>query len=79
MTSATEAPGPTAVTPAAGRPRAALVAFGFMWLGQFVSLVGSGFTRFAFGVWVYRETGSVTQFALIALSAGLPGILLSPR
>jgi MFS family permease len=63
---------------ALGRPATGPAAFGLMWMGHLLSLVGSGFTRFAFGVWVYRETGSVTQFALIALSAGLPGLLLSP-
>lgn len=53
-------------------------AFAVLWVGQFVSLVGSGLTRFALGVWVYQETGSVTRFALIALAASLPALLLSP-
>ena len=46
--------------------------------GQFVSLVGSGLTGFALGVWVYLQTGSVTQFALISIFAMLPGIIFSP-
>ncbi|MEM8530407.1 MAG: amino acid adenylation domain-containing protein, partial [Chloroflexota bacterium] len=46
--------------------------------GQFVSLVGSGLTGFALGVWVYLQTGSVTQFALISVFAMLPGIIFSP-
>jgi len=49
-----------------------------IWAGQLVSLVGSGLTGFALGVWVYQRTGSVTQFALISLSTALPGILFSP-
>lgn len=52
--------------------------FWTMWVGQFVSLVGTTFTRFAFGVWVYQQTHSATQFSLIALTAGLPSLLLAP-
>jgi DHA3 family macrolide efflux protein-like MFS transporter len=48
-----------------------------VWLGQLVSLVGSGLTSFTLGVWVYERTGSVTQYALIGLSAVLPSIALS--
>lgn len=53
-------------------------AFGLMWLGQLVSLVGSGLTRFALGVWVYERTGSAAQFTLITLFAFLPGLLAAP-
>jgi len=49
-----------------------------VWLGQTVSLIGSGLTSFALGVWVFQRTGSVTQFALIGLFSVLPRILLSP-
>jgi DHA3 family macrolide efflux protein-like MFS transporter len=53
-------------------------AFLTLLLGQVVSLLGSGLTSFALGVWVYQRTGSVTQFALIAFFTSLPGIVLSP-
>lgn len=49
-----------------------------IWGGQLVSLVGSGLTSFALGVWAYQRSGSVTQFALIIFFAGLPGILVAP-
>ena len=49
-----------------------------VWFGQLVSLIGSGLTNFALGVWVYQRTGSVTQFSLILLFAMLPSILISP-
>ncbi len=49
-----------------------------IWSGQLVSLVGSGLTGFALGVWVYRRTGSVTQFALISMFTTLPGIVFAP-
>ncbi len=52
--------------------------FGLIWFGQLVSLVGSGVTGFALGVWVYQRTGSVTQYTLIALFTTLPGIVISP-
>ncbi len=49
-----------------------------IWLGQVVSMFGSGLTGFALGVWVYQTTESVTRFALIALFSSLPTLLLSP-
>lgn len=49
-----------------------------MWAGQTVSLLGSGLTAFALGVWVYLETGSVTRFALINFFVALPALLVSP-
>jgi MFS transporter, DHA3 family, macrolide efflux protein len=52
--------------------------FLIIWFGQFVSLVGSGLSGFALGIWVYQRTGSVTQFALISVFAVLPGIVISP-
>ena len=52
--------------------------FAIIWLGQVVSLVGSGLTSFALGVWVFERTGSATEFALIGLAAVLPRVLLSP-
>ncbi|MGB8690453.1 MAG: MFS transporter [Microcoleus sp.] len=52
--------------------------FFLVWFGQLVSLIGSGLTNFALGVWVYQRTGSVTQFSLILLFALLPSILISP-
>lgn len=49
-----------------------------IWLGQFLSLIGSELTRFALGVWVYQETGSITQFSLISVASVLPVVFLSP-
>lgn len=53
-------------------------AFAAIWFGQLVSLVGSGLTRFALGVWVFQETQSVTQFTLIAFFATIPGAVALP-
>lgn len=52
--------------------------FNALWLGQMISIVGSGLTGFALRVWAYEQTASVTQFALITFFYGLPGILISP-
>lgn len=52
--------------------------FSLIWFGQMISLIGSGLTDFALGVWVYQRTGSVTQFALIHVSMLLPGIVILP-
>ncbi|KYK36260.1 MAG: MFS transporter [Theionarchaea archaeon] len=52
--------------------------FTLIWLGQFVSLIGSGLTGFALAVWVYLATGSVTKLSLIMLSTAVPGIVMSP-
>src|ERR687895_116995 len=37
-----------------------------VWLGQLISLIGSGVTSFALSIWVYQRTGSATQFTLSA-------------
>lgn len=55
-----------------------LTTFTLIWIGQVVSLLGSGLTSFALGLWVLRGTDSITQYTLIAVIAGLPGLLLAP-
>jgi MFS transporter, DHA3 family, macrolide efflux protein len=52
--------------------------FLIIWAGQFASLTGSRLSGFALGVWVFQQTGSATQFALISLFALLPGVLVGP-
>lgn len=52
--------------------------FLFIWFGQMISLIGSGLTSFGLGVWVFQQTGSATEFALISVAALLPGILVAP-
>ena len=44
-----------------------MTTFTVVWLGQFVSLLGSGLTSFALGVWVFEHTASITQFSLLGL------------
>ena len=52
--------------------------FAVIWAGQMVSLIGSGMTGFAVGIWVYQNTGSITNFALISICVVVPGIIVSP-
>jgi amino acid adenylation domain-containing protein/non-ribosomal peptide synthase protein (TIGR01720 family) len=57
---------------------ASLRVFGWVAGGQLVSMVGSGLTGFALGLWVYLTTGSLTRFALVEMFAILPGVLVAP-
>lgn len=49
-----------------------------IWIGQLISMLGSGLTGFALGVWIFDQTGQATPFALTILFANLPRILLLP-
>jgi MFS family permease len=69
---------PEADLAAAPRRATGFRGFTVVWAGQLVSLVGSGLTRFALGIWVYQATGSVTLFTLIALFSRLPGLVVAP-
>jgi DHA3 family macrolide efflux protein-like MFS transporter len=60
------------------RPLHSMRPFLIIWFGQLISLIGSGLTAFALGVWTYQRTGSVTRFALITFFGALPGIVLAP-
>lgn len=52
--------------------------FTILWLGQFISAIGTGLGSFALGVWLYETTGSATQFGLLSAVAGVTIMLLSP-
>ncbi len=52
--------------------------FIIIWIGQFVSLIGSGLTNFALAVWVFLETGSVTPLALVMLFGTVPHLVVAP-
>lgn len=49
-----------------------------IWIGQVISIIGSGLTSFALGVWIYQQTGQATPFAITVLFGTLPRILLTP-
>jgi len=52
--------------------------FFLVWIGQCVSLIGSRLTAFGLNLWIYQQTGSVTNFGLLILCSSVPGLLLSP-
>ena len=52
--------------------------FLIIWTGQFISMLGSGLTGFAIGVWIFQKTGQAMPFALTVLFGNLPGLLLMP-
>lgn len=55
-----------------------MLTFIVIWLGQIVSIIGSGLTGFVLGVWIFEQTGDATPFVLIALFGSLPTVFLSP-
>lgn len=52
--------------------------FTLIWFGQSISIIGSGLTFFALGVWVFQQTEQATAYALVALFSILPSIVISP-
>ncbi len=60
------------------QPEKGIQTFSIIWFGQLVSLLGSGLTSFALGIWALERSGSVTQYTLIILCASLPAIVIAP-
>ena len=54
--------------------------FGFsvVWLGQVVSLLGTGMTQFALTIWAWQITGQATALALVGFFGYFPRIVLTP-
>lgn len=52
--------------------------FFIIWSGQLVSMLGSGLTQFALGVWLYDQSRQATPFAITVLLGSLPRIFLLP-
>lgn len=50
--------------------------FFIIWGGQLISMLGSGLTQFALGVWIYDQTKQATPFAITVLLGTIPRILL---
>ena len=52
--------------------------FYLLWGGESAALLGAALVQFALGVWVYRHTGSVVNFAAVIISAAWPPVLILP-
>lgn len=55
----------------------ALRGFFVLWAGQTVSLVGSAMTSFALLIWAFKQQGTVTSVALLAVCSYVPGFVFS--
>nr|WP_221475087.1 non-ribosomal peptide synthetase/MFS transporter [Sphaerisporangium rubeum] len=66
----------TPVRPAGVQP--SLARFLSVAASQLVSVTGSALTEFAVPLWIYTTTGSVVQFALLAVAGLVPGLLTAP-
>ncbi|MBW0102230.1 non-ribosomal peptide synthetase/MFS transporter [Pseudonocardia sp. KRD291] len=78
-------PAPAPPEPAAEpeRPQApatppSLRRFAVVAAGQLLSMVGSGLSTLVLSIWVFEQTGSVTDFAVVSAIGLLPGILAGP-
>lgn len=49
-----------------------------VWIGQFVSILGSGLSSFGLSVWIFYSTGAATPFAISFLCTMLPTIIFAP-
>ena len=52
--------------------------FFIIWIGQLVSLVGTGMTRFALILWAWQQTGEATTLALLGFFSYFPQVLIGP-
>ena len=61
------------------KPRGAgMGTFIFIWIGQTISMLGSGMTQFALTIWAYETTGSATALALVGFFSYAPTVIISP-
>ena len=60
------------------RERSGTRTFLIIWFGQLISIIGSGLTSFALGVYIYQRTGAATQLALALVAASVPNLVLLP-
>ena len=59
------------------RKKSGFKKFLFLWLGELISTIGGGLTSFGLAVYVFQQTGSAANMAVVSLLAFLPGLLLS--
>jgi DHA3 family macrolide efflux protein-like MFS transporter len=55
-----------------------MLGFSVVWLGQVVSLLGTGMTQFALTIWAWQVTGQATALALVGFFGYFPRIVLTP-
>ena len=55
-----------------------MTGFSIVWVGQFVSMLGTSMTNFALTIWAWELTGEATALALVGFFFVAPYILVSP-
>lgn len=55
-----------------------MTGFTVVWVGQVISMLGTGMTRFALTIWAWQLTGSATALALVGFFSFGPIVLFSP-
>ena len=55
-----------------------MVAFVLVWIGQIVSVLGSSMTGFGLTIWMYQQTKSATDMAMMQVAFITPFLILSP-
>ncbi len=55
-----------------------MTGFTVVWVGQMISMLGTGMTRFALTIWAWQLTGSATALALVGFFSFGPIVLFSP-
>lgn len=53
-------------------------AFGVIWIGQVISLLGTAMTEFGLTLWIYDQTGKATPVAMMMFFYLAPQVALSP-
>ena len=53
-------------------------AFIIVWVGQFISLMGTAMTNFAIPIYIFTETQRVQELALLSMAFMIPLIVMSP-
>jgi MFS transporter, DHA3 family, macrolide efflux protein len=52
--------------------------FFIIWIGQVISILGSGMSQFALTIWAYQLTGEATALALVGFFSYAPGVFVGP-
>ena len=55
-----------------------MLGFSVVWVGQVVSLLGTGMTQFALTIWAWHVTGEATALALVGFFGFFPRIVFTP-
>jgi MFS family permease len=55
-----------------------MLAFLLVWIGQIISVLGSNMTAFGLSIWIYQQTKSATDMAMMQVAFITPFLILSP-